>query len=64
MSDTDLGGYVMTTVVHIENAIKRVAKKSADPKEAEARLRLDVYKLQLAGADNDTILERIMEREK
>ena len=54
----------MTTVVHIENAIKRIAKKSGEPKETEERLRLDVYKLQLAGADNDTILERIMEREK
>ncbi len=51
----------MTTIKHIENAIRRIAKRSDEPKEKEASLRLWVYKLQLAGADNDEILKRLME---
>ncbi|MBO5060260.1 MAG: hypothetical protein J6C82_05035 [Clostridia bacterium] len=51
----------MTTMTHIQNAIRRISKKSAEPKETEARLSLMVYKLQLAGTDNDTILKRILE---
>ena len=57
-------GRGVSVKMNIKNAICRIARKSKDEKEAYGRLKILVYEWQLAGMDNDEILEKLMEMER